>query len=318
MTASAQEVLSWEAGQIGYEDNDGDRYWAIVPHHWYGAAWCAAFQQAANMKCDLPWIPGNYYCPSIEAYAKQSGDWYTNPHEAEPGDLVLYDFGYYGESVHIGRLERVLSSGALIQDIEGNTSSGNAGSQNNGRGVWRRVRGIGMVRGFVHLHMTQDAEGRHHSARDDGVLANGDRGKKVRNLQRHLNRRHHADLSVDGIFGGRTEAAVKDAQRHFNRNGADLRIDGEWGPNTRRADRWDHDFPMPKGHAYAMDDGTKWTHSGVRGHDSRKIKAIQDIVGVRQDGIFGRHTKNAVERWQRRHGLKADGQVGPATWRKMF
>lgn len=43
------------------------------------------------------------------------------------------------------------------------------------------------------------------------------------------------------------------------------------------------------------------------------VKKIQQIVGQKQDGIFGMDTMRGVERYQRRNGLKADGIVGEKT-----
>jgi peptidoglycan hydrolase-like protein with peptidoglycan-binding domain len=78
------------------------------------------------------------------------------------------------------------------------------------------------------------------------------------------------------------------------------------------------DFPLPEGHAFAMDDGTRYTHSGARWRDRKWIRQIQRRVGVNADGRYGFHTAAAVERFQRRHGLAVDGAVGPRTWFVMF
>lgn len=43
------------------------------------------------------------------------------------------------------------------------------------------------------------------------------------------------------------------------------------------------------------------------------VKAIQNIVGVNPDGVFGPKTLAAVKAWQQQHGLVADGIVGPKT-----
>jgi hypothetical protein len=47
------------------------------------------------------------------------------------------------------------------------------------------------------------------------------------------------------------------------------------------------------------------------------VKGIQEAVGVKADGIFGKGTAEAVKVWQSKNGLPADGLVGPATLGKM-
>lgn len=47
-------------------------------------------------------------------------------------------------------------------------------------------------------------------------------------------------------------------------------------------------------------------------------KLVQKVVGVKQDGLCGKETQAAIKVWQKKHDLKADGSVGPATWRRML
>ena len=47
-------------------------------------------------------------------------------------------------------------------------------------------------------------------------------------------------------------------------------------------------------------------------------KIVQRSVGVKVDGKFGKDTKNAVIKWQKLVGLKADGCVGPESWMKLL
>lgn len=44
---------------------------------------------------------------------------------------------------------------------------------------------------------------------------------------------------------------------------------------------------------------------------------LQKFLGINPDGNFGPKTELAVKTWQKNHGLKDDGIVGPATWAKM-
>lgn len=53
------------------------------------------------------------------------------------------------------------------------------------------------------------------------------------------------------------------------------------------------------------------------GRDADRIRRIQAIVGVRQDGHYGPMTRAAVTLWQADRHLVADGIVGPKTAKAM-
>ena len=57
-------------------------------------------------------------------------------------------------------------------------------------------------------------------------------------------------------------------------------------------------------------------HAGdlKRGAKGPRVAFVQKVLGQNVDRIYGKQTKRAVKRFQRRHGLAADGVVGPATW----
>ena len=53
-------------------------------------------------------------------------------------------------------------------------------------------------------------------------------------------------------------------------------------------------------------------------NDKEAVKAIQKLLGITADGIFGSKTEEAVKKWQKEHNLKDDGIVGNLTWNAMF
>ncbi len=53
---------------------------------------------------------------------------------------------------------------------------------------------------------------------------------------------------------------------------------------------------------------------GMTGNDPEAVKALQRLLHLMPDGVFGRLTEEAVREFQRAHGLTADGICGPKTW----
>lgn len=73
---------------------------------------------------------------TLEAWARRKGFWATD--HAEVGDLVIYGFGA-SHAEHVG-IAYPDPASAGYRAIEGNTSSGSAGSQRNGGQVAVRYR----------------------------------------------------------------------------------------------------------------------------------------------------------------------------------
>lgn len=61
-------------------------------------------------------------------------------------------------------------------------------------------------------------------------------------------------------------------------------------------------------------------HTGSSGGTVRLVQQKLNSLGERlkDDGKYGAATAAAVQRFQRRNSLTADGSVGYATWEKMF
>ena len=150
MSMTASKALAWAASQIGYtrwdDPEEGSLYgrWYAKKHGaYYGtsgvpfcamfASWCLTDDDGASV------IPGGdfAYVPYGINAARAAGQ-LVAPSNAAPGDLICFDWDGDGVADHVGLVEA--NYGSWVQTIEGNTSSGAAGSQSNGGGVWRRTR----------------------------------------------------------------------------------------------------------------------------------------------------------------------------------
>ncbi|WP_158727287.1 peptidoglycan-binding protein [Streptomyces sp. NRRL S-31] len=88
------------------------------------------------------------YCPSHVNWFKARGQWHDRGAAVRRGDIVFFSWDGGPLADHVGVVTADAAAGADVHTIEGNTSSGNAGSQGNGDGVYRRTRGRGVILGF--------------------------------------------------------------------------------------------------------------------------------------------------------------------------
>jgi peptidoglycan hydrolase-like protein with peptidoglycan-binding domain len=132
------------------------------------------------------------------------------------------------------------------------------------------------------------------------LVRRGDQIFPVRPLQQLLRARDHP-VSVDGIFGPNTEAAVKAFQQSKG-----LTSDGIVGPLT-----W-----------------PKLVVQVKKGNTGDAVRGVQEVADfhdqsdgegtpVQIDGIFGPRTDAWVRGFQTAVGTASDGIVGPITWRAM-
>jgi uncharacterized protein YkwD len=59
-------------------------------------------------------------------------------------------------------------------------------------------------------------------------------------------------------------------------------------------------------------------HTLRYGSKGAAVRRVQDRLGLRQSGFYGRSTKAAVSRFQKRQGWRGRGNCGPKTWARLF
>ena len=133
------------------------------------------------------------------------------------------------------------------------------------------------------------------------LVKEGDKNHPIETLQ-YLLRAHGTAIVVDGIFGVRTDSAVRAFQtsRH-------LPVDGLVGAHTWSAllvqvSRGSNGDPV----------------RGVQEEFQYRNLSGDPSQGVQVDGIFGPLTDAAVRGFQQALGLAVDGIVGPLTWRALI
>lgn len=142
-------LISIFEGELGYtEDPPGsNRTKYGEAYGWNGVPWCVQYQWWGFMTAKLQRL---FYgghktasCGQLMKYAQKVGQWVTEGFRR--GDLVIMDFPNNSTTTdHIGFVKAV--KGPVLITLEGNTSSDDRGSQNNGGAVCLKERDIRKVK----------------------------------------------------------------------------------------------------------------------------------------------------------------------------
>lgn len=120
-----------------------------------GYPWCMAFVQwCFNQNgTKLPYKTAS--CSALLNWYKKNKPKQVFVINPKPGDVVIYNFGHTGI---VESWNGYNSASGKITAIEGNTSSTNKGSQDNGGGVFRRIRAISTVTAFIRPIIEEEEE----------------------------------------------------------------------------------------------------------------------------------------------------------------
>ena len=153
-------AVNWAKARVGIvehpaESNRGPKITAWQEMSGYpggGVPWCQCFVNASayvgTRKRLKPAAIGGYTVAVVNmADRGDHGLKRISLNEARPGDWVYFDFPGGESTDHVGMF--LSRDGDTVYTIEGNTSSGDSGSQSNGGGVFRRTRSRSLISAVV-------------------------------------------------------------------------------------------------------------------------------------------------------------------------
>lgn len=144
---SKDSVIKIAVSQLGYTESPPGsnrvKYWDEYGAGWQGQPWCVAFQWWCFQKADESMA---FFAGAKTASCGTLWRWYQAQglivpvYDVRPGDLVFMNFHGGTLPEHVGLAESVTSTPLQVTTIEGNTSPGLEGSQENGGCVARKIR----------------------------------------------------------------------------------------------------------------------------------------------------------------------------------
>lgn len=203
------ETIAYAKSQVGQTNG---KVYAKIAVGWESPYdWCAYFCSAIKIKgqLDCPYFPNGF------AFDKRDlsviGDRWVEPRDLQPGDFIGFDWdggGQYGGD-HVGYVVQRVAAGDYW------TVEGNCGGEvrlkhrtiENTRSYYSdgSIKGIGIIGGIRPKYKEE--------VKALKLTQRGDRGAEVIVIQHLLNLRGITNMKVDGIFGAKTEAGVKEFQK---------------------------------------------------------------------------------------------------------
>ena len=150
---SASDVMRVAMGEVSNTEfppgSNHVQYWNEYDERMQGQPWCVCFLwwvfQHAGAKTAFFGGAKTASCTTLYRWYKEQG-LTVRKNKAQPGDLVLLNFHGTSACEHCGLVVDV-GEGNWIQTVEGNTSPGLEGSQDNGGCVALKIRTMAQIVG---------------------------------------------------------------------------------------------------------------------------------------------------------------------------
>lgn len=151
---SLEKVIEIAEKELGYTESPPDsnrtKYWDAYNPSWQGQPWCVTFLWWCFDKAGerMAFFGGakTAACSTLLSWYRQQG-LAVGLTEIQRGDIVFYNFSGGSSPQHVGIVTS--RAGNLVTCIEGNTSPGSEGSQDNGGSVALKSRYLYQIVGAV-------------------------------------------------------------------------------------------------------------------------------------------------------------------------
>ena len=262
------DIISTARAEIGYsrwaDKEPGTKY-----GRWYaqvtgspsfgasGVPYCDMYVSYVLYCVGIVWLSA--YVPGRESQARARGI-LIDRWDVHPGDLITFDFDGVGVAQHIGIVEQPPNSAGVFYSIDGNTSWGIGGPQDNGGVVARRERYMNDARYGIRV------------IDDNSAISSGG---SIVEIQRILG------AVQDNVLGIDTEKRMCAVIKASSWGGVEF----PWGvAYTQQV-------------VGTTPDGI-WGDASMAAHD-RVVEALQRALGVDDDGVWGPETWAAWEQLAR-------------------
>ena len=147
----------------------------------------------------------------------------------------------------------------------------------------------------------------------------GDNGKAVKLLQRLLYTRGLYDKKhgIDGSYGDKTREAVIAYQKHINKHGGNLVVDGVCGPSTWSSILGISGTPIGSDTTFTVKQ-VKYGDKNVYVLLAQELLKADGYYKGALDWEFGDGTLAAVKKAQTKFKITVDGECGPTTFKKLL